>query len=159
MTFKVCEKKLKIASSQLANANSLSGPTGPNANSAVLLLSSGTPKSAEADCASLGEQLWAPELKTANIQPNLDYLTFEGCSADQKYLIAGSRAIDGKGRISKADSNTRLPVLCTQSAPFSNSSFQDASSKWQVSVHSNNEYLTGYVSLNLFSRIFSLLQE
>lgn len=126
------------------------GPGSTNANSAVLLLTSRSQKSAVEGCAALGETLWSPELKTASIQPNLDYLAFEGCAEDQQYWIASTqssaRTIDGKGHISNVkDSSANLPVLCTQSAPFSNSTFQDPSARWQVSVHSNNEYLTGYV--------------
>jgi hypothetical protein len=135
------------------------GPGSPNSNSAFLLLTSRfRAASAAGECAALGEQLWAPELKTATIQPNLDYLASEGCADDEQFWIAPAqshaRAIDLKGRISNADENTKLPVLCTNSAPFSNSSFQDTSARWQVSVHSNNEYLTGYVYLPLLSNLY-----
>ncbi|RDL31458.1 Carboxylic ester hydrolase [Venustampulla echinocandica] len=131
--------------------NDLLGPQSPSANSGVILLTTRSQRSAASACEKLGESLWAPELNTSSIQPTLDYLTFQGkYPQDQQYWIASSpsalRAIDGRGRIS--DSETLpwayLPALCTQSAPFSNISAQDTSSKWQVAVHSNNDDITGF---------------
>jgi hypothetical protein len=124
------------------------GPESASADSGVILLTSRSRESAAANCAALGEQLWAPELKTASIQPNLDYLAYENkYPADQQYWIApntaGPRAINGKGQVLAVSPHLHLPVLCTQSAPFSNSSYQDTSPEWQVTVHSNNEYITG----------------
>lgn len=100
-------------------------------------------------CAALSERLWAPELKTASIQPNLDYLTYQGKSGtNDLYWIApkGSqpRAISARGRLVNAPANTNLSVLCTQTAPFSHATTNDVSEKWQVTVKSNNEHLTGF---------------
>ena len=101
----------------------------------------------------MGEQLWSPELNTSSIQPNLDYLTFQGKYAgDQQYWIASStnssRAIDGHGDIANTSttlsSHAQLPALCTHSAPFSNSTYQNTTSQLKVTIHSNNEYITGY---------------
>ncbi|KAF4628794.1 hypothetical protein G7Y89_g9357 [Cudoniella acicularis] len=133
-------------------SNDILGPQSPSADSGVILLSPRSQVSADSACKVLGETLWAPELQTASIQSNLDYLTFEGkYSADQQYWIASNataiRAIDGKGHISDYTTfspGLRLPALCTQSAPFSNISVQDDSQRWQVTVHSNNEYITGF---------------
>lgn len=116
----------------------------------MILLTSRSRESAATDCTALGEQLWAPELKTASIQPNLNYLTYENeYSATQQYWIApnaaGPRAINGKSQIAAVSPHLHLPVLCTQTAPFSNSSYQDTSPEWQVTVYSNNEYITGCV--------------
>jgi hypothetical protein len=126
------------------------GPESASADSGVILLTSRSRESAAADCTALSEQLWAPELKTASIQPNLDYLAYENeYPVDQQYWIApsaaGPRAINGKGQVTAVSPHLHLPVLCTQTAPFSNSSYQDTSPEWQVTVHSNNEYITGYV--------------
>lgn len=138
---------------------SSAGPESPSADSAVILLGTRSRESAADVCAALGEQLWSPQTETPNIQFNLDYLTYaSNYSANQQYWIAPSsttpRAIDGHGRIwdsSTLSPHSRLPALCTQSAPFSNSSTQDASAQWQVTVHSNKEYITGYaVSLQLY---------
>ena len=132
------------------SSNMIKGPQSPSADSGVILLTSRSGASAAADCATLGEQLWAPELKTASIQPNLNYLTYENqYRASQQYWIAsnsrGPRAIDGEGHVTGVSPHLHLPALCTNSAPFSNISYQDTSPRWQVTVHSNNEYLTGWV--------------
>jgi len=134
-----------------ANRHSCPGPQSPSADSGVILLTPRSQISASAACAELGETLWSPESQNASIQLNLDYLTFSGTSLDQQYWIAPTaavaRTIDGKGRIAEAINSSarlRLPALCSQSAPFSDISSDDNSTKWQVTVHSNNEYLTGY---------------
>lgn len=129
----------------------MKGPQSQCADSGVILLTPRSWESAAADCAALGERLWGPELKTSSIQSNLDYLTYEGkYHASQQYWISsdrsGVRVINGAGRVEAANHRKlELPALCTQSAPFSNSTYQDTSSKWQVTIKSNNEYLTGYV--------------
>jgi carboxylesterase type B len=96
----------------------------------------------------LGEQLWSPESKTASIQANLDYLKYQGKIGNSSLWVAPSgdkpQAIGLSGSLAAADSSQRLPVLCTQSAPFSNGTTEDTSEKWQVSVHSNNEDYTGF---------------
>lgn len=142
--------QLSIYSEYNANRHFHLGPQSPSADSGVILLTPRSQVSASAACTELGETLWIPESKTANIQLNLNYLTFCGNSRNQKYWIAPSetaaRTIDGEGQIAEAvDSGTHLhlPALCTQSAPFSNITTQDDSTRWQVEVHSNNEYLTG----------------
>lgn len=132
------------------------GATSPTADSGILILDSRSHDSAASNCAALGEQLWSPAFTKSSIQPNLDYLTYEGkYPADQLYWIASNgaqtQAISGTGVISNVSSHLHLPVLCTQSAPFSNSSYvgqdeihtQDTSERWRVTVHSNNEYITG----------------
>ncbi|KAK5997691.1 Venom carboxylesterase-6-like protein [Cladobotryum mycophilum] len=40
--------------------------------------------------------------------------------------------------------NAQLPVLCTQTAPFSNSTYADNSEKWQVQTKSGSQNITGY---------------
>lgn len=132
--------------------NDILGPQSPSADSAVILLDSRSRESAADACVALGKQLWSPQTETTSIQPNLDYLTYaSNYSASQPYWIAPSdtipRAIDGYGHIwnnSNLSPHSRLPALCTQSAPFFNSSTQDARAQWQVTVHSNKEYITGF---------------
>lgn len=99
-------------------------------------------------CYSLGETLWSYQAGVSEIQNDLDYLIFQGkYSKSQKYWIAPVHnmpsTINANGKVQKASANTHLPALCTQSAPYSNSDSQDTSSRWQVSVRSNNEDLTG----------------
>jgi type II secretory pathway component PulC len=99
-------------------------------------------------CYSLGETLWSYKAEFPDIKHDLGYLSYQGkYSESQKYWIAPVHntpsTINADGKVQKASVNTHLPALCTQSAPYSNSDSQDTSSRWQVSVHSNNEYLTG----------------
>ncbi|CAG8982044.1 hypothetical protein HYALB_00013835 [Hymenoscyphus albidus] len=132
--------------------NDLAGPEGSSANSAVILVTARSQESAASLCAELGESLWAPESNVSSIQATLDYLTFHGkYPSDQLYWVASSdtaaRAIDRQGYISDTTTfspESLLPALCTQSAPFANLTSQDTSAKWQVTVHSNNEYITGF---------------
>ncbi|KAM0812461.1 putative Carboxylic ester hydrolase [Seiridium cardinale] len=104
---------------------------------------------ASAACEALGEQLWSPYLRTVDIRPNLDYLKYkQGSQGSSQYWIASRgtcrQAIDDDGRITGTGPFVRLPVVCTQSALFSNETFKDTSGDWQVTVRSNNEYLTGF---------------
>lgn len=93
----------------------------------------------------LGELLWNG--KISKIQPNLDYLAYEGkYLVDQLYWIGPSnttRAINGRGQVVVLSGDSILPVLCTSTAPFSNSTWQDTSERWQTVVKSNNESYTG----------------
>lgn len=121
-----------------------------NANSGVLVLGeSKTFAEATAACASLGEAVWQPSLKTASIKPNLDYLVYQGkATPSTRFWIASADAkpqtISAAGTVADAGANdTALPALCTQTAPFSNETFTDTSPQWQVSLTANNETLTG----------------
>lgn len=137
------------SSISLLYENDLQGPGNPAANSGLILLSRRSQSDAAAACAALGEQLWSPELKTASIQANLDYLKYQKKIDDSTQLwIASStdetRAIGASGKVAAVDARLRLPALCTQTAPFSSEQGQDTSAKWQVSVKSNNEEYTGF---------------
>ncbi|KAJ5929183.1 hypothetical protein N7454_007031 [Penicillium verhagenii] len=119
------------------------------AGSGVLLLDPMPLQKAIDTCHSLGESLWSYTTGVSEIQNDLDYLTYQGkYSNNQQYWIGDVRntpsTINAKGQIQKASANTYLPALCTQSAPYSNSDTQNTSSTWQVSVRSNNDYLTGF---------------
>ncbi|KAJ5740457.1 hypothetical protein N7493_000329 [Penicillium malachiteum] len=115
--------------------------------SGVLLLDPMPLQKAIGSCHRLGESLWTGNF--SEIKYDLDYLTFEGkYSDDQEYWIASvdnaASTIKLSGKVQKASADTHLPALCTQTAPYSTSETQDNSSAWQVLVHSNNEYLTGF---------------
>ncbi|KAJ6036527.1 hypothetical protein N7540_000806 [Penicillium herquei] len=127
--------------------NDLKEDTSSWSDSGVLLLDSMPLQKAIESCRSLGESLWSG--KFDEIKYDLEYLTFQGkYSDDQKYWIApvdnAASTINLSGKVQKASANTHLPALCTQTAPYSTSETQDNSSTWQVLVHSNNEYLTGF---------------
>ncbi|KAK3322411.1 Alpha/Beta hydrolase protein [Apodospora peruviana] len=144
--------------------NDLQGETSPLSTSGVLLLSGRrTYAEASAGCQALGERLWAPETKTASIQPNLDYIQYyQGRSRNTTtsgvYWIASTleggeedgtvvpRTIDASGAVSSGvyAGTARLQALCTQTAPYSTQNSQDTGPKWQVAVEANNQTLTGY---------------
>ncbi|KAJ9154756.1 Carboxylic ester hydrolase [Pleurostoma richardsiae] len=129
--------------------NDLQGPSSPAADSGIILLGRQVFSDAAAACGALGEQLWSPELKTASIQSIVDYLIYQKKADKSSLFWIGSkgketRAVSVKGQVSFVNPSLRLPILCTQSAPFSNETYADTSSKWQVQVHSNNEDLTGF---------------
>ncbi|KAB5557953.1 Alpha/Beta hydrolase protein [Coniochaeta sp. 2T2.1] len=130
--------------------NDLQGASSPAANSAMILLSRRPQSDAASACQALGEQLWSPELKTASIQANLDYLKYQGKIDDSTLMWIGSanngsRAIGAGGKVADVDAGLRLPVLCTQTAPFATGSSQPNNNpQYQVSVHSNNEDYTGF---------------
>ncbi|KAK4210942.1 Alpha/Beta hydrolase protein [Rhypophila decipiens] len=154
-------KGLKGDLSILIN-NDLQGPSSPHSTSGVILLGGRHSfADASAACLALGEQLWSPELKTASIQPNLDYYKYykgiksnstggvfwiapaqNGISETQPVI---ARTINTSGSIaSVANSNQTHPALCTQTAPYSTQSSQNTSTAWQVQVEANNQTLTGY---------------
>lgn len=123
----------------------------------MILLSSASYSEAVSGCHALSEELWSPEQGTASIQRSLDYLLYEGvANNDTKLWIAAQddrmRAVDVFGNVSMVPSGSELPVLCTQSAPFTNTSYTDTSTEWQVSVHSNNEDLVGWANPLSLSR-------
>ena len=118
------------------------------ATSGVIFLNPRSYTDAVTACQALGEQLWSPGLNTSSIKPNLDFLRFQGrISASSRLWIASNGdetwALDALGSISAADSASQLPVLCTQTAPFSRKGVQDTSEKWRVEVEANNQTLTG----------------
>ncbi|KAI3336648.1 cholinesterase [Xylariaceae sp. AK1471] len=129
--------------------NDLQGIDSPFANSGLIVLDARSFADAPRSCEALGEQLWSPEMGTSSIQANLDYLKYSEHSQDLSRFWIGpetspGRTIDTSGHLSRTSQALELPVLCTQSAPFSSETSQDTSEKWQVTVHSNNEYLTGF---------------
>ncbi|KAJ5746437.1 hypothetical protein N7520_011619 [Penicillium odoratum] len=118
------------------------------AGSGVLLLDPMPLQKAISTCHSLGETLIISN-RVSDIKNALKYLNFQGkYGTSQNYWISpvqnAPSTINVDGKVQKASANTYLPALCTQSARYSNSETQDTSAIWQISVHSNNEYLTGF---------------
>lgn len=99
-------------------------------------------------CQSLGESLWAEQSGSLTNKPDLEYLVFQQqFSRRQQYWIAPNHGvpstIDANGKIGHSSPSKHLPVLCTQSAPYSTADTQDTNSTWQVTIQSNNEHITG----------------
>lgn len=127
------------------------GINGPTPNAGVLLLEAHSLEDASGACEAFGERLWSPETDATEIQSVLNYTKYlESGSGLTEFWIASQ---NGSGRTIRADGlmsaiepsqATQLPILCTQSAPYSNETYADTSEKWQVTVNSNNENITGY---------------
>lgn len=125
------------------------GAASPFANSGLIVLDARSFSEASTSCQALGEELWSPKSGISTIQKNLDYLKYLKSYPElSKFWIepesSSGQTIDISGYVSHSSKALELPVLCTQSAPFSSPTSQDINEKWQVTVHSNNEYVTGY---------------
>ncbi|KAJ5208777.1 hypothetical protein N7449_003156 [Penicillium cf. viridicatum] len=129
--------------------NDLLETESPLSGSGILVLDARSWQEATDSCQKLGESLWGTDSSYRNIQSDLDYLVFQGKhTRNQRFWTASDHrklsTIDTNGQVNKASADEKLPVLCTQSALFSNGTFQNTSAQWQVTVHSNDEYLTGF---------------
>ncbi|KAI2630640.1 alpha/beta-hydrolase [Hypoxylon sp. NC1633] len=129
--------------------NDLQGVKSPLSNSGVLLLEESSLEHAGKACEAVGEQLWSPGSGTQSIQNVLNYMKHLGSGlGPSQFWIApqgkSSRAVKTDGGVSLIKSAVKLPVLCTQTAPFSYETSQDKSERWQVTVKSNNENLIGF---------------
>ncbi len=105
---------------------------------------------AQGVCAKLGETLWKPKSghkrRAAAALPFSEYLKYEGtCDASTRFWTSSDSAVDLTGRFNNVSpaSHDRYPGLCTNTAPYSTGTTQDASSKWQISLDVNNQTLTG----------------
>ncbi|OQD75233.1 hypothetical protein PENDEC_c008G02950 [Penicillium decumbens] len=128
--------------------NDLQESSSPWSGSGVILLDAMPLVKATDACRIIGESLWATQSGFSNIQHDLEYLVFQRkFSGSQQYWIAPIQAvpstIDAYGEIRESFSSIHLPVLCTQSAPYSTADTKDTNSTWQVAIQSNNENITG----------------
>ena len=103
---------------------------------------------ARKSCEDLGESLWDSNTGFDRIQSQLEYMVLQNTyGPQQRFWVSSTQcaplSIDSKGSVKEADADQDLPALCTQSAPFSTVNVTDTSPKWQVSVRSNDEQITG----------------
>ena len=145
MTYKVSSRLVKQFVTLILTRST--GPGGPGSAFGALYISRKQSYASAVDtCKALGEQLWLPgkhDQETEILGGHLKSL-----KQDRAWIaLDGSkfRAIDDTGRLVNKKVSTKLPVLCTQTAPYSNATFADVSQNWQVQVQSNNETVTGYV--------------
>lgn len=109
---------------------------------------------AEATCKLLHESLWNPDAQDfeSSLNTSLAYQVFQGLAdEDTLYWVAkeeadseACRAINPKGEVSDLECMSKIPALCTQTAPLSNSSLADNSTSWQVTQTVDKVQLTGY---------------
>ncbi|KAL2270352.1 hypothetical protein VTJ83DRAFT_2536 [Remersonia thermophila] len=152
-------KKLDTSLTILAN-NDLQGPASPDAEAVILTDARPLQHVSQNVCAKLGEQLWKPRLRKGRVKrsgsrsgsgsalPFSDYLKYAGAADDRsRFWVAsgsGGAAVSASGGPSKAGPGERLRGFCTNSAPFSNTSSQDAGARWQISLEVNNQTITGF---------------
>lgn len=124
------------------------------------LLLSSTPSpllAAEEACSSLSEELATISSSHASFQQLLDYQIYDGALKDDQLLwihqSSDKRSHSEKCTAVKAnnlaetvqeDCSAKLPALCSNSAPYSNSTLADSSSRWHVSVSSEGRSYIGY---------------
>jgi carboxylesterase type B len=130
--------------------NDLQGPDGPGSAFGALYLSRRQPfQEAVTSCKALGEELWKPDTSDHGLAIVKDHLLAgQSSNGTAKAWIASEgdsvRAITSSGELVSSDESAALPVLCTQTAPFSDKTTEDKSEQWQIQVESNNEVLTGF---------------
>ncbi|KAI1337507.1 Alpha/Beta hydrolase protein [Xylariaceae sp. FL0016] len=134
--------------------NDLQGAESPFAKSGVLLLEDKPKDDAVNSCRALGEELWssngtANSSSSSTLQPLLDYLVYTGVAENStrfwiKTTGLSSQTMGIDGGLATTNASLAFPVLCTQTAPLSNATYQDTSATRRITVHSNGEYLTGY---------------
>lgn len=115
-------------------------------DAAIVLSQAMTEPQAQEACASLGEMLWYPDEFGSN-GAFLKYLAYEGMNGP--YWIAGRQGPSCKDFTADGVQGLdhcpiQLPALCTQTAPLSNLTFQDNSTKWQSTVSSGDQSWTGF---------------
>lgn len=127
----------------------------PNRQPGYLLLTTpSTADEAATKCQSLGETLVASTASSdAGLQAQMNYLAFDGSYfSGQSFWVADRNALTASSadngaaslKVSKPSSDTKLPALCTQSAPWRAANSTDTSSRCRVTTQSNGVKYTGY---------------
>lgn len=149
---------------QILLHNDLYGNESSRQDAVIVVGTAGTHKQAERACAALSESLWTPpaDVKTADLLDYLSYQTTHGKGPrhsrekslrprEQHYYVAGAgshkacKSVDlSSGKVRPTDCNTKLPALCTQSAPLSYVNITDTSPSRRTSVLSGKAVYTGW---------------
>ncbi|KAI9151412.1 cAMP-regulated D2 protein [Paramyrothecium foliicola] len=114
----------------------------PTPGSGAILVDQAQDYSAAVEvCGQLSESLWASVGSEArsSLKTSLAYEVYQGhYAADTKFWVAkedggcNCRAIDAGGSLHHVKCSEKLSVLCSQSAPVSNASFEDTSPRFQI---------------------------
>ena len=113
-------------------------------DAAIVLSTPMTEPQAQEACAALGETLWYPDESNGDF---LRYLAYE--QMDGPYWITGRQGPSCKdftadGVMGLQHCPVLMPALCTQSAPLSNLTYADNSTRWQTTVASGQQSFTGF---------------
>ena len=130
----------------------LTNHLGSKRPAAILLGTSTTASAAKKACQGLSETLWSPEAQSFNfgIQKSLAYQVYsKNYPSNQLFWVNQGnsyecRATDAKGRISQVNCASKLPALCTQTAPYSTPTSANTSESFQISQKIGNQTLTGF---------------
>jgi hypothetical protein len=141
---------------QILLHNDLYGNESSRNDAVIVLKTTQTHQQAQKACASLCESLWKPS-SNAEDAGFLAYLNYKsgshpgGRSHKQLYHVSGKvahgscKSIDpSSGHIQPVDCKSKLPALCTQSAPLSFVNNTDTSVSKQTEVTSGKAIDTGW---------------
>lgn len=149
---------------QILLHNDLYGNESTRQDAVIVVGTAGTYRQAEKACIALSESLWTPpaDYKTADFLDYVSYQTNHGRGPEhsrvssprpreQRYYVAGSGS-DGAcmtidlscGEYQSVACNTKLPALCTQSAPLSYANITDTSPRRQTRVSSGKAVYRGW---------------
>ena len=125
------------------------GDASPRGEAVIVLGNRGSRKDAQASCEALGENLWDP---TSDGQGDefLDYLGYKDRGhTPGRYWIAGNRGHNGlsitpQGKIKPEKLSSKLPAICTHSAPNTyTEDGADTSERWHTTVKTGDLEVTG----------------
>ncbi|KAF2091473.1 alpha/beta-hydrolase [Saccharata proteae CBS 121410] len=122
-------------------------------NTAVLILDKPqTWQEAQLACEEFGETLWTPEYRSVEQGSQIPQRLFENdqYNGTKEFWTSSSngtqtcKALPYAGAMHEVDCCTKLPAICTQSAPYSTYTEVDTSFRWQTSISTGNQQITGY---------------
>lgn len=141
---------------QILLHNDLYGNESSHGDAVIVLKTIQTHDQAKKACAALSESLWSPPPNAGNTD-FLAYLTYksssqhDGRSRKQLHHVAGKgphdlcKSIDpSSGHVQPIVCETKLPALCTQSAPLSYVNNTDTSASKQTTVTSGKAIYAGW---------------
>ncbi|KAI5244086.1 alpha/beta-hydrolase [Aureobasidium subglaciale] len=153
----------QLGSVGILAADSLNTTDNSTTSAALLLYDPVTLSAAISSCESLSEKLWSPsDLPfNAGLNDSLAYevyrkrLTSHGLlwidqphpSYEHKrspHQVPRCQAIDVHGNIHPVSCRAKLPALCSQTAPASNITYADNTSKYQIAQLVGSQSLVGY---------------
>jgi hypothetical protein len=141
---------------QILSHNDLYGNQSSHDDAVIVLKTPQTHEQAKKTCAALSESLWKPSSNDEDAD-FLAYLTYKSGSQHgrpsrkQLYHVSGKgphgscNGIDpSSGHVQPVECKTKLPALCTQSAPLSYVNNTDTSASRQTTVTSGKAVYTGW---------------
>lgn len=141
------------------------GDSSPRGESVMILGSEMNGKDSQASCATLGEDVWNPT-PDGKGDEFLSYLGYKDRGHPPgRYWVASEdagkgRSITPQGEIKPEDLSSKLPVICTHSAPNTyTKDGADTSERWHTTVKTGDLEVTGYFLLSLFTPILHILSE